>query len=149
MADCDIKVFERESDLVIVGKFSDKINSNVVKYYAPSPPDYRSSYPGSALPFASEKQAFENTPNIGSVPVNSENKFEISLVKPNAFFNIDDRIEPYVSIIYKYNDEMKNIKVQLGDTFKHKTIQSNSRIFPRYDDVVESQENILKKRKFC
>lgn len=148
MAECDIKVFERESDLVIVGKFSDNIDSNI-KYFAPSPPDYRSSYPGSALPFASELQAFQNTPNIGSVMVDSENRFEINLVKPNAFFNIDSRIEPYVSIIYKYNGEVKTIKVQLGDTFKHKTIQSDPHKFPRIDDVVESQEKILKKRKFC
>lgn len=148
MAECDIKVFEREYDLVIVGKFSDQVDSNL-KYYAPSPPDYRSSYPGSALPFASEKQAFQNTPNIGSVLLDSENRFEINLVKPNSFFNIDTRIEPYVSIIYKYNGEIKNIKVQLGDTFKHKTIQSDPRDFPRNEDVVETQEKILKKRKLC
>ena len=148
MAECDIKVFERESDLVIMGAFSDKIESDV-KYYAPSPPEYRSSYPGSALPFASERQAFENTPNIGSATVDENNKFQIELMKPNTFFNVDNRIEPYVTLIYRYGGEIKNIKVNLGDTFQHKTIQSNPRDYPTYEDVVETQERMLKKRKFC
>lgn len=150
MAECDIKLFEGEFDLIITGKFSDKIDSTI-KYFAASPPDYRSSFPGSALPFASERQAFENTPNIGSVTVDADNRFQISLSKPNSFFDIDNKIEPYVSITYKYRGEVKNIKIKLDDysKHKHKTIQSNPHIFPENQDMVETQEKLLKKRKFC
>ena len=149
MVECDIKLFEGEFDLIINGTFSDRVDSRI-KYYAASPPDYRSSYPGSALPFSTEKQAFENTPNIGTVVVDAENKFQIKLLKPNSFFNIDIRVDPCVNIIYKYRGEDKTLRIEFGDIHnKHKTIQSNPRKFPQGEDVVETQEKLLKKRKFC
>lgn len=149
MVECDIKLVEGEFDLIINGTFTDKVDSRI-RYYAASPPDYRSSYPGSALPFSTEKQAFENTPNIGTVEVDDENKFELKLLKPNSFFNIDSRVYPCVNIIYEYRGEAKTLTIELGDIHnRHRTIQSNPRKFPQSEDVVVTQEKLMKKRKFC
>lgn len=38
-----------------------------IKYIASAPAERRSSFTGSCLPFANERQAFANTPNVGEV----------------------------------------------------------------------------------
>ena len=60
-------------------------NPGSVSYWAASPPDRRLSYSGSGLPFPNAEIAYENTPNVGKVPV-VEGQFEFRIEKPNTFY---------------------------------------------------------------
>jgi len=62
------------------------IKDNIISFIASSPPDHRSSYTGSALPFANEKMAFENTPNIGEVKLQNGRAFSINIKYPNSYY---------------------------------------------------------------
>jgi hypothetical protein len=55
-----------------------------LRYMASSPPDLRMSRAGSALPFANEEMAYQNTPNKGEISIDKE--FSISLVQPNSYY---------------------------------------------------------------
>lgn len=145
---CDIQVYERVNDLTIVGKFSEPIQSSV-KYFAASPPDFRASFNGSGLPFPNQRQAFENTPNIGVVPTDKNNMFQISIMKPNSYYIVDDRILPTLTMEYKHNNEMKSLVINLGDAIKNRTLQSDAFEFPTNHEAVETQEQLLKRRKYC
>lgn len=56
-------------------------------FWAPSPPDYRTSYSGAGLPFANSEMAYENTPNAGVVPVNYDGSFSFSIVYPSGYYS--------------------------------------------------------------
>jgi len=149
MIDCDVKVVQGKYDLVVIGRFTEHVQSPI-RFYAPSPADYRASFPGSALPYASERQAFEGSPNIGSAVVDEENKFEIRLLKPNAYFIVDERTDPYVNIIYIHAGEEKTLRVNLGEAVKYRTLQSQRFEFDESaNTLVETQEKLLKRRRFC
>lgn len=55
-----------------------------VRWIAASPPDRRTSFSGSGLPFASQEQAF-HAPQSGVRPVDPSGKFVIELEAPNSF----------------------------------------------------------------
>ena len=57
----------------------------VVKYWAATPPDRRLSYSGSGLPFPNHEVAYENSPNVGEVPV-TDGHFEFHIQMPNTFY---------------------------------------------------------------
>jgi hypothetical protein len=61
-----------------------------VEFIAACPPDQRSSFSGSALPFANPKQAFQGTPNKGSVDIENlqeQQAIDLPLASmPNAFY---------------------------------------------------------------
>lgn len=65
--------------------FEDGIQVNSVKYLAARPSDRRASYTGSGFPFASKKQAFENTPTQGRMNVIG-NTFRLTFPIPNAYY---------------------------------------------------------------
>lgn len=55
-----------------------------VRWIAAAPPDRRTSFSGSGLPFASQDQAF-HAPQSGVQPVEPSGKFVIVLEAPNSF----------------------------------------------------------------
>ena len=61
-------VYHGSGNVKINGRVSNYIPSSNTKvvFWAPNPPVYRTSFSGSALPFANEEMAFEQTPNAGS-----------------------------------------------------------------------------------
>ena len=61
-------------------------DGTTIKYVAAAPADRRSSFTGSGLPFANERQAFSNTPNAGEV-AGSPQPASIRLPgAPNAYY---------------------------------------------------------------
>lgn len=73
------------NDMTIIGKFSEKVKNNVIRYIAASPADHRGSFTGSGLPFANQIQAFDGTPNVGEVVLNADMTFQIDLITPNSY----------------------------------------------------------------
>lgn len=89
-------------DIIINIETKNNVDDDVLYFVAPNPPDYRTSYSGSALPFHNENQAFENTPNKGKV-VFKKNKASFGIKYPNSYYkNIGNiQVLPHVDLIYK------------------------------------------------
>lgn len=81
----EIRPAEKNTDLKVVVQMKENVRDNKVHYVAANPPDYRATYTGSALPFAHQQQAFENTPNKG-VATLFQNACEIYLMYPNSYY---------------------------------------------------------------
>lgn len=72
-------------DYVVVGRVKESVKDDMVYYVAACPPDYRATYTGSGLPFANQPQAFDQSPNQGSVKL-IDGTFEIRLMFPNSYY---------------------------------------------------------------
>jgi hypothetical protein len=73
-------------DLLVSGRIHDRPDDGSIWYVAASPPDYRTSFTGSGLPFASPQQAFDHSPNRGQLKVREDGHFEVSLLYPNSYY---------------------------------------------------------------
>ena len=128
-----------------------------VHYIAPCPPDHRSSFTGSGMPFANPKQAFQGSPNMGTVDVPDEETpvITLSLAYPNAFYVGLGTVyvPPTVYLRYAYNGQMveEAVQVSKGVPFRMLTYPGHgtrSRKDAMFYDVpnlpVRSQESILR-----
>ena len=156
MNNCTYKVYTYGKDLNIEGQFSSGIDGNVVHFIAPSPPDYRSSFNGSALPYASKKQAYDNTPNIGHVKLSSSKSFVIKLAYPNSYYGdfSNDIQTPYVILNYSFEEVEKTLKIELDKiinnirTLRHHT-NYNEMFYDNESNLeIRSQEKIIKDSQF-
>lgn len=57
-----------------------------VVFWAPAPPNYRTSYSGSALPYTNAEMAFDQTPNAGTVNVSRDGSFSFSIQYPSGYY---------------------------------------------------------------
>lgn len=122
-----------------------------VEYVAASPPDHRSSFGGSALPFASAKQAFEGTPNRGTITVTADRKVSVNLQYPNAYYAGlgSDYIPPTVYIRYMVNGKPIHVKVKVSHgipyrSLAHPVSRSGAEFYDNLTQLpVRSQEQIL------
>lgn len=57
-----------------------------VVFWAPAPPNYRTSYSGSALPYSNSEMAFDQTPNAGTVKVQRDGTFSFSIKYPSGYY---------------------------------------------------------------
>lgn len=156
MTDCRYELYTYGKDLVFKGQFSSEIDGNVVNFIAPSPPDYRSSFNGSALPYASKKQAYDNTPNIGNVQLSSDNSFVVKLAYPNAYYgDFSNELEnPYVLLSYSFEGVEKTLKIELNKiinnirTLRHH-VNHNEMFYDNESNLdIRSQEKILRDSQF-
>lgn len=156
MTDCRYEVRTYGKDLVIEGQFSSQIDENVIHFIAPSPPDYRSSFNGSALPYASKKQAYDNTPNVGHVELKTNNSFVIEISYPNSYYgDLTNNLEnPYVLLMYSFKGIEKSLKIELDKiinnirTLRHHT-NHNEMFYNNESNLdIRSQEKILRDSQF-
>ena len=84
---CQGKVSQNDQgDVVVEGKVTNGPSNATVLYWAACPPNYRTSYSGSALPYPNPEVAYQNTPNRGAVQ-SSGGAFKIRLFYPNSYYN--------------------------------------------------------------
>ncbi len=83
---------------------NDNIDDNIVHYIAACPHDTRTSFSGSGYPFVNYEQAFENTPNMGSIVVKDNTEYNINLIYPNSFYIHSHLVNPTLFIRYKKNN---------------------------------------------
>jgi hypothetical protein len=76
-----------------------KAPGNTLKYMSSAPPDLRMSRAGSALPWASEDMAYDNTPNKGEIQM-VNGRFSFTLANPNCYYmnNGARLVAPHVHI---------------------------------------------------
>lgn len=100
---------------------NDVVDDNIINYIAASPPDYRTSYTGSGLPFFSYLQAFDNTPNKGEIQVTGMD-MSIDLMYPNSFYmGLGTVIVPptlYISYVSNGKEVSKAIPLSDGIPYR-------------------------------
>lgn len=141
---------DQNRDLLIRGTVNESVKDNLIYYVAAAPPDYRATFTGSGLPFANPVQAFDTTPNVGSLTLNN-NKFELSIMYPNAYYtDLGTVYNPPTLYVYYINrqGQQRTIDIQLseGIPFRKLTYPNGrtSASFYNMDLPVRSQEEILR-----
>jgi len=147
----DVKVNGRVSNFM-------GLQDSQVVFWAPHPPDYRTSYSGSALPFKDSEMAFDQTPNAGVVNVDSDGTFEISLKYPSGYYSSLGTlyVSPHIRMQHVVNGKpgkVEIIKIGEGVPFRLLTYPPVPSTAPRcspafYDNraqlPVRTQEQILR-----
>ena len=141
-------------DITINGTV-DKLNASKIFYLAPNPPDLRSSFSGSALPFPNKKMAFDNTPNHGVVDI-VNNSFSFAMKYPNSYYQDLGSSYTLPTILIKLLGHDNNIlgvySIPLNEKYPFRNLSYQTSPVPRtspnfYERTIlhpRSQENILK-----
>jgi hypothetical protein len=142
-------------DLIVNMRLADEPDGGEVKYVAAAPPDYRTSFSGSALPFTDAQHAFYNTPNRGTAQLNDDGELQIRLVTPNSYYvgMGSVRVPPTVHLTYRVNGESRTSSVQVsaGVPFRSLTYpkqRSSATFYAPEAKLVRSQESILRASAF-
>lgn len=143
-------------NLVIRGTVKSKTPNPLITFWAPNPPNYRTSYSGSALPYPNPTIAYENTPNQGSIYATNR-QFEVKIKYPNSYYSGMGNIYMQPHIHFKVcedgcNSEVYSIKLGEGTPFRLLTYPSPPETAPRCSSMfyygrdrqpVRTQEQIL------
>ena len=112
------QVDNKNYDMVVKIKTNKDIDNNFVYYIAPNPPDYRTSFSGSALPFFNKEQAFYNTSNKGKAYFSKCNKSTTIFLKyPNSYYTDLGNIlvVPHVDLVYSIDGKEHLFTYKLSD----------------------------------
>jgi hypothetical protein len=142
-------------DMNVTITFDEVVDDGVVSYIAPSPPDYRTSFTGSGMPWTNWKQAFENTPNKGTIDVTAANA-TVQIVYPNSFYSGLGTviIGPTLYLNYTSGGQERRKAIRLSDGIPYRLLSYPMKFTkPRknvmfYDGIwdlpVRTQEQILR-----
>ena len=110
--------YDGSGNLTIRGKIQNAAADAYIVFWAANPPDYRTSFSGSGLPYPSSQIAYESTPNRGTVPIGSDGSFEFSLRYPSGYYTGLGTvyIQPHVYVqVNSKNTVGKPILVRVGE----------------------------------
>lgn len=120
-----IMTSDSSKDIIVQGIIRENVDNNEIYYIASAPPDYRATYTGSGLPFATQEQAFDNSPNFGKV-VLTDNTFDIRLMFPNSYYvGLGTVIVPptlYIQYVSAITKEKRNITIKLSDGIPYRML---------------------------
>mgnify|MGYP001183002765 CR=1 FL=1 len=137
--DCEVDDNNQKSEgrFLVKGKVSSNSSNGLLKYIASSPPDFRTSYTGSGLPFPNTEIAYQNTPNKGAVKMEN-GEFSIYINYPNSFYlNQGTMLLPPHVLVKVCDDNDDNVEiVQLGESIPHRTLTSNTFTRSNFKDKV-------------
>lgn len=144
------------ADLVVTGTIAEPIDDLRVRYIAASPPDYRVSFTGSALPFGNPESAFHSTPTVGVVSVSTSGGFQIPIRIPNSYYERCGIaiVPPTLFLSYNSGGQERRARVRVGKGVPFRTLDHpgpgldhtrhrTSATFYRTPLPVRSQEDIL------
>lgn len=111
---CDGIIEASRCDVTLKLRFKEPVIGDI-EYLAAAPPDYRQSFTGSGLPFATKEQAFSLTPNRGSVKI-LNGEAELSLMLPNSYYDgFENLVSPYVDIMYETTTGSRHLTIRLDN----------------------------------
>lgn len=156
---CSGNIAYQEKNRVLVDIYlNSELASEVIRYKAVAPPDYRGSFTGSALPFPNEDFAFEHSPNVGTLKVSTATRrFTITLDMPNSYYapNGKDIIPPYVDVMYEIKESAAPLSTRIylakGRVLNRSLTYHENRTSPLFykaDLPVRTQEQILRDSGF-
>ena len=150
---------EYDAQLVVTGKIKDDVKDDIIYFLAAAPPDYRASFSGSGLPYSSQLQAFENTPNRGTVKVSLDGSFTIKLMTPNAYYVGLGTVYVPPTLYIEYetpSGHRRNVNLKLSDGIPYRsltwpgpgqktTVRGNAMFYgTQFDLPIRSQEQVLR-----
>lgn len=96
----------------------------VVTYAAASPADRNGSFSGSGFPFASEEQAFDTTPNKGTLQVRPDGSYSVQILYPNSYYRRlgSDLVPPTLYIAYQKGGQTTTVSTPLGPSIPFRTL---------------------------
>ncbi len=97
--------------------------THTLRFWAAAPADRRLSLVGSGLPFATEEQALESTPNQGSFQV-TDKKFEFAVRSPNSYYTCQGNTTVHPSVNILLEPLNRQYTLQLGPGAPFKSLQS-------------------------
>lgn len=148
-----------DKQLIVKGKINEPVKDNNLYYVASAPPDYRSTFTGSGLPFATQVQAFQNTPNKGVIQVFNGQEFQIQLMTPNAYYVGLGTVYVPPTLYLEYINTRgirRNVSVKLSDGIPYRSLtypgpgqkttpRANAMFYStQFELPVRSQEQILR-----
>lgn len=156
---CSGNIAYHEKNRVLVDIYlNSELASEVIRYKAVAPPDYRGSFTGSALPFPNEEFAFQHSPNVGALKVSrATRRFTITLDMPNSYYapNGKDLIPPYVDVLYEIKESaapfVTRIYLTKGRVLNRSLTYHENRTSPLFYNAslpVRTQEQILRDSGF-
>jgi hypothetical protein len=74
----------QNGDIMISGRVN-TMGVTKLMYWAAAPPTYSTSFSGSGLPYANPLQAYDRTPNRGTIQLKG-NTFQFTIKYPNAYY---------------------------------------------------------------
>jgi hypothetical protein len=129
-----------------------------VIFWAANPPDYRTSYSGSGLPYPNYEMAHESSPSRGVVSVDKQGQFKFSIPYPSGYYSALGTvyIKPHVRFVVSTAEkvsEVQTVKIGEGVPFRLLTYppipETAPRCSPQFYAVrdslpVRTQEQILR-----
>lgn len=139
-------------DIEVTASVDERPDGNTAYYVAAAPPDFRSSFTGSGLPFKDQDQAFYNTPNRGRTAVRADGSFTVKLLMPNSFYDgsfATTVTPPTLFVFYNVGGDKRRKIIPIGNGVPFRSLTyPNKRLNASFYDVespwVRSQEAILR-----
>jgi hypothetical protein len=134
--------------ILVKGRIGPPVEGRV-EFVAAAPPDSRTSFSGSGLPFANPEQAFENTTNRGTLELGPNQTFEIHMHETNSFYeDFDTLIGPSLFLRYKSNSTLISERVHLGEPIAHRLLsypaeRTSAMFYHVEQQPARTQEQIL------
>ncbi len=145
------------SDFTVKGSILEPIDDGRVHYLAAAPPDYRCSYSGSGLPFASPEQAFHATPNVGEVTAPG-GTFSIPLLFPNSYQDARKVVPPTLYLMFRSGGRERRISIRVAEGVPYRLLEHPGEEQPRPREGAEfygvdaqparSQEQVLRDSEY-
>ena len=124
----DCRVFRENNYMIIKGSLKNPSKFTKKLIVAPNPPDYRTSYSGSALPFPCQEIAFEKTKNYYEIGNNGV--IDIKFMFPNSYYEPEGR-KKIVSPLLLILDENRHL-YETKDMCPLKTLRDRVRGNPSF-----------------
>jgi len=142
--------YSPDGNIVLRGKLispESTPETTMILYWAANPPNFRSSFSGSGLPYPNAIVAYENTTNKGVANVHSDGTFEIRFRFPNAYYAKlgTEFIRPHLNIQVNRG---KVYTVPLGEGVPFRFLTYPPSVPEEETIVVESAEQQLRKRGY-
>lgn len=111
-------------EVTVQGNIDDTIQRGRIIYKAANPCDRRSSFSGSGLPFSSYHQAFEKSPNMGEIELQSNNTFKIDILTPNSYYISLGTVLvcPTLFIEYSNGQMNKTIPIKINNSIPFRSL---------------------------
>jgi hypothetical protein len=140
--------YKGTGDVTVSGRVSNLAGATKIVFWAPAPPDYRTSYSGSGLPYPNAEVAFQQTPSYGTVPVSGDGSFVFSIPFPSAYYtNLGTvYVQPHVRVQTVVNGKagaVETIKVAEGVPFRLLTYPPVPQTAPRCSPQFYGNRDIL------
>ena len=144
-------------NLKVTAEVKSKTDNPTIIFWAAAPATLSSSYSGSGLPYANPEQAYDGSPNVGSVKAVNR-RFEFNIYMPNAYYVGLGSLYVPPNIHFKIcepGSDNKFITIKLNEGIPFRTLTYTappsklSRVSPSFYDnrhtlPVRSQEQILR-----